>query len=241
MRRFYNAGISLCKKRKQRRRALSLSSETWDEKLELDIISYSDGVSACKKGGGQWQSVVALLSEMHEAKMEPNWRLSHAPAAGACDKSERGRHRSFLFSDSVAQRHLGGRMARSTEFAWEGCARSASFKNLAGLVMVAPAWVRSGPGAGRHGLWRVVDARRSMGRERSSRRTTSATVAAPVVGERTVSAPSRAWPVGRGPADRGGSARLPCAERGGEEADTLAPLEPERARRVASGRRRSLE
>ncbi|CAK0901081.1 unnamed protein product [Prorocentrum cordatum] len=43
-----------------------------EAKLEPDVIStYNAGVSACGKGG-QWQRALALLSEMREAKLEPN-------------------------------------------------------------------------------------------------------------------------------------------------------------------------
>ena len=35
------------------------------------LVSYNAGISACEKGE-QWQRALALLSEMWEAKLEPN-------------------------------------------------------------------------------------------------------------------------------------------------------------------------
>eukprot|EP00959_Pyramimonas_sp_CCMP1952_P083521 1746236-Pyramimonas_sp.AAC.1 len=42
-----------------------------EAKLEPNVISYSAGISACDKGE-QWQRALVLLSEMWEAKLEPN-------------------------------------------------------------------------------------------------------------------------------------------------------------------------
>ncbi|CAK0790322.1 unnamed protein product, partial [Prorocentrum cordatum] len=45
---------------------------------------YSAGISACEKGG-QWQPALALLSEMREAKLEPNV-ISYSAGTCACEK-----------------------------------------------------------------------------------------------------------------------------------------------------------
>ncbi|CAK0853367.1 unnamed protein product [Prorocentrum cordatum] len=55
-------------------------SEMREVKLELDAISYNAGISACEKGE-QWQRVLALLSEMWEAKVRPDSIYAeHAPS-----------------------------------------------------------------------------------------------------------------------------------------------------------------
>eukprot|EP00959_Pyramimonas_sp_CCMP1952_P000600 11353-Pyramimonas_sp.AAC.1 len=43
----------------------------WEATLAPNVISCSVGVSACKKGV-QWQPALALLSEIREAKLEPD-------------------------------------------------------------------------------------------------------------------------------------------------------------------------
>ncbi|CAK0894594.1 unnamed protein product [Prorocentrum cordatum] len=52
------------------------------------IFSYSAGISACEKGE-QWQPALALLSEMREAKLEPDAISSTIYFAGisACEQS----------------------------------------------------------------------------------------------------------------------------------------------------------
>ncbi|CAK0804247.1 unnamed protein product [Prorocentrum cordatum] len=42
-----------------------------EAKLEANVISYSAGISACELGR-QWHRALALLSEMREAKLEPD-------------------------------------------------------------------------------------------------------------------------------------------------------------------------
>ena len=42
------------------------------------LVSYNAGISACEKGG-QWQQSLSLLSEMRDAKMEPDVIYSTLP------------------------------------------------------------------------------------------------------------------------------------------------------------------
>ena len=46
------------------------------------LVSYNVGLSACGKGE-QWQRALALLSEMWEAKLEPNV-VSYSAGISAC-------------------------------------------------------------------------------------------------------------------------------------------------------------
>ena len=48
-------------------------------------VSYNAGISACVKGE-QWQRALALLSEMLEAKLEPNV-MSYNVGISACEKA----------------------------------------------------------------------------------------------------------------------------------------------------------
>ena len=50
---------------------LSLLGEIGGVKLELDVIMYSAGISACEKGG-QWPEALSLLREMGDVKLEPD-------------------------------------------------------------------------------------------------------------------------------------------------------------------------
>ncbi|CAK0800945.1 unnamed protein product [Prorocentrum cordatum] len=47
-------------------------------------FSYNAGISACEKGE-QWQRALALLSEMREAKLEPDV-ISYSAGISACEK-----------------------------------------------------------------------------------------------------------------------------------------------------------
>ena len=47
------------------------------------LVSYSAGISACEKGE-QWQRALALLSEMREAKLEPNV-ITYSSWISACE------------------------------------------------------------------------------------------------------------------------------------------------------------
>ena len=44
------------------------------------LVSYNAGISACEKGE-QWLRALSLLSEMWEAKLEPNVIYTTLPAA----------------------------------------------------------------------------------------------------------------------------------------------------------------
>ena len=48
------------------------------------LVSYNAGVSTCEKGK-QWQRALALLSEMREAKLEPNV-ITYSSCIVACEK-----------------------------------------------------------------------------------------------------------------------------------------------------------
>ncbi|CAK0858602.1 unnamed protein product [Prorocentrum cordatum] len=50
------------------------------------IFSYSAGISACEKGE-QWEQALALLSEMREAKVEPDV-ISYSAGISACEKGD---------------------------------------------------------------------------------------------------------------------------------------------------------
>ena len=50
------------------------------------LVSYNAGISACEKGE-QWHRALALLSEMREAKLEPNV-ISYNAGISVCEKGE---------------------------------------------------------------------------------------------------------------------------------------------------------
>ncbi|CAK0792569.1 unnamed protein product [Prorocentrum cordatum] len=61
---------------------------------------YSAGISACEKGG-QWQRALSLLSEMWEAKLEPNvipW-VTYNAGISACGKGEQWQRAGELFCE----------------------------------------------------------------------------------------------------------------------------------------------
>ncbi|CAK0893392.1 unnamed protein product [Prorocentrum cordatum] len=101
----YSAGISACEK---------------GDEMEPDVISYSAGISACEKGE-QWQRwsptssatalgsararrassgsrALALLSEMREAKLEPDV-ISYSAGISACEKGEQWQRALALLSE----------------------------------------------------------------------------------------------------------------------------------------------
>ena len=61
------------------------------------LVSYSAGISACEKGE-QWQRALALLSEMWEAKLEPNV-ISYNAGISACEKGEQWQRALALLSE----------------------------------------------------------------------------------------------------------------------------------------------
>ncbi|CAK0790318.1 unnamed protein product, partial [Prorocentrum cordatum] len=65
---------------------------------EPNVISYSAGTSACEKGG-QWQRALALLSEMPEAKLEPDIIFSYNAGISACAKGEQWQRALALLSE----------------------------------------------------------------------------------------------------------------------------------------------
>ncbi|CAK0866292.1 unnamed protein product [Prorocentrum cordatum] len=64
---------------------------------ESPAISYSAGTSACEKAA-QWQSALALLSEMREAKLEPDV-LIYSVRISACEKGEQWQQALALLSE----------------------------------------------------------------------------------------------------------------------------------------------
>ncbi|CAK0790326.1 unnamed protein product, partial [Prorocentrum cordatum] len=60
---------------------------------------YSAGISACEKGG-QWQPALALLSEMREAKLEPNV-ISYSAGTCACEKGGQWQRALALLSEML--------------------------------------------------------------------------------------------------------------------------------------------
>ncbi|CAK0888332.1 unnamed protein product [Prorocentrum cordatum] len=58
---------------------------------------YSAGISACEKGD-QWQRALALLSEMWEAKLEPNV-MSCSAGISACEKGEQWQRALSLLNE----------------------------------------------------------------------------------------------------------------------------------------------
>ncbi|CAK0788104.1 unnamed protein product [Prorocentrum cordatum] len=56
---------------------------SWGPTLSI----YNAGISACEKGE-QWQRALALLSEMREAKLEPDAIFSYSAWISACEKGE---------------------------------------------------------------------------------------------------------------------------------------------------------
>ncbi|CAK0882278.1 unnamed protein product, partial [Prorocentrum cordatum] len=59
--------------------------------------SYSAGISACEKGK-QWERALALLSEMREAKLEPNV-ISYSAGISTCEKGEQWQRALALLSE----------------------------------------------------------------------------------------------------------------------------------------------
>ncbi|CAK0789332.1 unnamed protein product [Prorocentrum cordatum] len=67
-------------------------------KLDPDVISYNAGMSACEKGE-QWQRALSLLSEMIEAKSEPDVIISYSAGISACEKGEQWQRALSLLSE----------------------------------------------------------------------------------------------------------------------------------------------
>ncbi|CAK0800611.1 unnamed protein product [Prorocentrum cordatum] len=90
-----------------------------EAKLEPNVISYSAGISACEKGD-QWQRALALLSEMRDAKLEPNAIFSYNAGMSACEKGEQwqralallGGMREVKLEPNVSATMLGSARAR---------------------------------------------------------------------------------------------------------------------------------
>ncbi|CAK0903291.1 unnamed protein product [Prorocentrum cordatum] len=68
-----------------------------EAKLELTVISYSAGISACEKGE-QWQRALALLSEIWEVKLEPDV-ISYSAGISACKKGKQWQWALALLSE----------------------------------------------------------------------------------------------------------------------------------------------
>ncbi|CAK0853891.1 unnamed protein product [Prorocentrum cordatum] len=133
----YIATVSACRTGGQWQRALSVLRSMWEAKLERNmreaklepnVISCNAGISACAKGeqwqralkGEQWQRALALLSEMWEAKLEPDgeqWQralallsemweaklepnvISYSAGISACEKGEQWQRALALLSE----------------------------------------------------------------------------------------------------------------------------------------------
>ncbi|CAK0899306.1 unnamed protein product, partial [Prorocentrum cordatum] len=59
--------------------------------------SYNAGISACEKGE-EWQHTLALLSEMREAKLQPD-AISYSAGVSACAKGEQWQRALALLSE----------------------------------------------------------------------------------------------------------------------------------------------
>ena len=68
-----------------------------DEVHGSALVSYNAGISACEKGE-QWQRALALLSEMWEAKLEPDV-ISYSAGISACEKGEQWQRALALLSE----------------------------------------------------------------------------------------------------------------------------------------------
>ncbi|CAK0832933.1 unnamed protein product [Prorocentrum cordatum] len=110
----YSAGISACEKGEQWQRALALLSEMRQAKMEPNSatalgsararrassgsgLCYNAGISASGKGE-QWARALALLSELREAKLEPNVIYCNA-GISACEKGEQWQRALALLSE----------------------------------------------------------------------------------------------------------------------------------------------
>ncbi|CAK0834544.1 unnamed protein product, partial [Prorocentrum cordatum] len=110
----YTATASACRKGGQWQHVLSVLSDMWEAKLEPNVIfsamqgpvrarrassgsGYNAGISACEKGE-QWQRALALLSEMWEAKLEPDV-ISYSAGISACEKGEQWQRALALLSE----------------------------------------------------------------------------------------------------------------------------------------------
>ncbi|CAK0891727.1 unnamed protein product [Prorocentrum cordatum] len=86
--------------RMQKRRAVATRAVGTDRDVGGESgaqLSYSAGISACEKGE-QWQRALALLSEMWEAKLEPNV-ISYSAGISACEKGEQWQAALALLSE----------------------------------------------------------------------------------------------------------------------------------------------
>ena len=68
-----------------------------DEVHGSTLVSYNAGISACEKGE-QWQRALALLSEVWEAKLEPDV-ISYNAGISACEKGEQWQRALALLSE----------------------------------------------------------------------------------------------------------------------------------------------
>ncbi|CAK0879318.1 unnamed protein product [Prorocentrum cordatum] len=67
-----------------------------EAKLEPNVFSINAGISACEKGI-QWHRAFALLSEMREAKLEPD--VIYNVGISACTKGEQWQRALALLSE----------------------------------------------------------------------------------------------------------------------------------------------
>ncbi|CAK0863307.1 unnamed protein product [Prorocentrum cordatum] len=79
------------------------------------------GISACEKAE-QWQPALALLSEMGEAKLEPNV-ISYSAGISACEKGEQWQRALTLLSEMWKGEQWQRALALLSEMASSGSGR----------------------------------------------------------------------------------------------------------------------
>ncbi|CAK0873514.1 unnamed protein product [Prorocentrum cordatum] len=102
----YNVGISACEKGGQWQRARAVAAgagvaqrDAGGEAGARRYLCYIAGMLACKSCG-QWQRDLSLLSEMREAKLEPNVIYTYSVGIRACLKGEQWQQALALLSEA---------------------------------------------------------------------------------------------------------------------------------------------
>ncbi|CAK0825413.1 unnamed protein product, partial [Prorocentrum cordatum] len=86
-----------------RQRCPDVEAHQGDLKVVVEVhgfalVSYNAGISACEKGE-QWQRALALLSEIREAKLEPDVIFSYTAGISACEKGKQWQRALALLSE----------------------------------------------------------------------------------------------------------------------------------------------